>query len=872
MEALAIRHLTFTYPGRETPALQDINLTLSPGEFVVLSGLSGAGKTTLLRQLKPSLAPAGTQEGVISFGERALSALSLGEEAAGIGYVFQNPEQQLVTDKVWHELAFGLENLGMDPDKMALRVAEMASFFGLEDWMEAEIKDLSGGQKQLLNLAAVMAMEPAVLLLDEPTAQLDPLATTSFLEALGRVNRELGTTILLSTHCLEEVFPLAHRLVVMEKGRILAAGEPLAIAQELGTMQHPLMAALPTPVQVQAALAQEGLGKALPCPITVSEGKNYLTHLFQQEETCPSIKSIGERALDTEGPFAMELRGVAFRYSKEGKDVLCNGSLRVKKGEILALLGGNGTGKTTALALLAGIQKPYRGHVYLEGKDLWKKAKKAAFDGTLGWLPQQPQVLFVEKTVEGDLRRIAKGLRDEEGQPLSPDRKAQRLEEVVELLELGELLSAHPYDLSGGEQQRAALAQLLLREPSFLLLDEPTKGLDSAFQKKLGGILQQLQTKGITIVLVSHDMDFCCRYATRCGLLFQGRITQPLPPRQFFAQNSFYTTSASRMSRHVYDNTVTPQDIVDLTLMNFSRPLQGPSSGAPGETGPLPPEKAEQRGERPEDHSPQGVLPARKEVGSSPKAREGGLSQKALPQPGLSRKQLLLLDGGILLLMAAVVFGGLVVLRGKNHYLISLLLILLIQVPFFAHFEGRRPKARDVVVLAVLVAIGVIGRGLFFMLPSFSPVLAVAILAGVSLGPVEGFVTGALIAFMSNFFFGQGPWTPWQMFAMGFVGYLGGLLFYRLDNHGKWKAPAKGFLLVYGLASGFLYGFIVDIWTIFMVSASPTWAVVLSVYGAATLFNMVLAGSTFLFLLVMYGPMMERIQRLREKYGLYEGR
>ena len=245
MELYRVESLTFTYPGQFAPALRDVSLTLRAGEFVTLCGLSGSGKSTLLRQLKTALAPNGVRSGAVLFAGRLLSDVSPREQAERIGFVQQSPENQIVTDKVWHELAFGLESLGYDTPTIRRRVAEMAGFFGMESWFHRETASLSGGQKQLLNLAAVLTLQPDVLILDEPTAQLDPIAAADFLAALARVNRELGTTMLLSEQRLEEALPLSDRAVVLDGGAVLADGAPRAVGAQLRTAGHELFRAMP---------------------------------------------------------------------------------------------------------------------------------------------------------------------------------------------------------------------------------------------------------------------------------------------------------------------------------------------------------------------------------------------------------------------------------------------------------------------------------------------------------------------------------------------------------------------------------------------------------------------------------------------------
>ena len=226
MECFKVCDLSFAYPARESKALENINFTVNQGEFVLLCGKSGCGKTTLLRLLKSSLSPFGDISGNIYFGEKLLQDCDVKEQAAGIGFVMQNPDNQIVTDKVWHELSFGLESLGYKQNEIRTRVSEMASFFGIQNWFYKNVAELSGGQKQLLNLASVMVMEPSVLILDEPTSQLDPISASEFLKTLEKINRELGTTVILTEHRLEDAFPMADRVIVMDEGKIIADDKP----------------------------------------------------------------------------------------------------------------------------------------------------------------------------------------------------------------------------------------------------------------------------------------------------------------------------------------------------------------------------------------------------------------------------------------------------------------------------------------------------------------------------------------------------------------------------------------------------------------------------------------------------------------------
>lgn len=581
MAVFTVKDLTFTYPLKEEPALRDINITVNQGEFITICGKSGCGKSTLLRSLKTVLTPHGTVNGEIYFDGKPLPEVSLRDQAQKIGYVLQNPDHQIVTDKVWHELAFGLENLGYDTRTIRLRVAEMASFFGIQGWFMKNTSELSGGQKQLLNLASIMAMQPEVLLLDEPTSQLDPIAACDFLETVKKINREIGTTIIITEHRLEEVLPMSDRVVVLDKGGILLDDTPEKVGAELAKSKHDLFTAMPSPMQVYAALIKAGEETGISqdcrisdsnCPITVKNGREWLTRIFENQkiksnkiENPASISAEKKSSIRGNGNKPIiELKDVWFKYDRNDPDVVKGLSLKVDAGQLYCIVGGNGTGKTTALSLIGGIHKPYRGKAFLMGKEISKYKNNELFNGLLGVLPQNPQALFVEKTVELDLLEIL------DGKPLTQEEKAARITFMAETVEIQDLLQMHPYDLSGGEQQRAALAKVLLLEPRILLLDEPTKGIDNYFKSKLADIFKVLRDKGITIIMVSHDIEFCAKYGDICSMFFDGSIITTNTPNEFFSGNSFYTTAANRMSRHLFQNAVTTKDVINLCMSNLN--------------------------------------------------------------------------------------------------------------------------------------------------------------------------------------------------------------------------------------------------------------------------------------------------------------
>lgn len=510
--------------------------------MLVLCGASGCGKTTLLRQLKPVLTPHGKKEGDILFKGESLASLEMKDQATAIGYVLQSPENQIVTDKVWHELAFGLESLGEKQEVIRLRVAEMASFFGIEDWFHRSVHHLSGGQKQLLNLAAVMVMQPEVLILDEPTAQLDPIAAVEFLETVQKINRELGVTVLLSEHRLEEVIPMADRLVLMEKGEVnLNLSQELLRKNNFTKKQKDYVTTTAMRIYGEVRSSEQGMEYG---PVTVKEGRQWLDTIQRQvsadlgKKHSNSLKN-KENSLDNKEN-SLECQDLWFRYEKGGKDVLRSFNLSVKKGDFHCLLGGNGVGKSTFLLLAAKILEAYRG-----------KFKRK--DKRIALLPQNPKNLLVKKTLIEDLESM-----EIDGGPPS----SQQITSMLEFMGLSDLTKAHPYDLSGGEMQRAALAKILMISPDLLLLDEPTKGLDRPFKEALAKRLIALKDQGMTVLMVSHDIEFCARYSDTCSLIFDGQVVSTEPCYQFFAGNRFYTTAANRMARHVMPAAITEKDVI----------------------------------------------------------------------------------------------------------------------------------------------------------------------------------------------------------------------------------------------------------------------------------------------------------------------
>lgn len=802
-------------------------------------------------------------------------------QASKIGFVSQSPDNQIVTDKVWHELAFGLESLSYDTPTIRGRVAEMAAFFGIEDWFYKNVTELSGGQKQLLNLASVMTMQPEVLILDEPTAQLDPIAAGEFLSILGKINRELGTTVILTEHRLEEAFPLASAVAVMDNGSLLCVGSPKEVGKELKDKANKIFFGFPSPMRIWAAVKNN-----LDCPVTVAEGRAWLhdyskTNTLNNNTYKPQIKNSGETVI--------EANNLWFRYEKESEDVIKGLDLNIKKGEFFALMGGNGVGKTTTLKIISGNKKAYRGDLTVKGK--------------ISMLPQNPQTLFIEKTVRKDLFEV---FRDTD---TSKSRQEEMISYAVTLCNLGALLDRHPYDLSGGEQQRLALAKVLLTEPDILLLDEPTKGFDAEFKILFAGIIDNLLKNGVTVFMVSHDVEFCAKYTHRCALFFDGGIVTSGTPRNFFSGNSFYTTSANRMARDILKKAIIPEDIIiscggipeeDIAPKPVKAPLPSPKE----ETADWKPKKlplwrktigiisglaalvlfvyATNQTDLSQFVNANGITSLGSEqikiygvfiilllicaFATDLKSKPPTLLQTPKEKRKLS-KRTLLATALILICIPFTLYLGITYFGKNQYYFISFCVLLECMLPFFMVFEGRKPKARELVIIAVLCALGVAGRAAFFMLPQFKPVAALTIIAGIAFGGETGFLVGAMTMLTSNVLFSQGPWTPWQMFAMGIIGFIAGVLFRK-----GFIRRTKFSICIFGaLAVIIVYGGIMNPVSALLGSREAlNFGILITYYLTGFPMDLIHSSATFIFLWFGAEPLLEKLDRIKIKYGIIE--
>ncbi|MBQ0140389.1 MAG: ABC transporter ATP-binding protein [Kurthia sp.] len=536
MVLLQIKNVDFTlFTGEKL--IESIDLEVNAGDFHIIFGPSGSGKTTLLKVIQRGLATNGVISGEMILRGQSMDDLTAGQIVQSVAYVQQNPNEQIIFEDVIQELTFVLENLAFPSEEIELKIAEIVNFFGMQSWLHEKTSNLSGGQKQLLNLASVLIANPTLLLLDEPTSQLDPLAAKEFIDLLKRINDELGTTILIIEHRLELLFPLASHVTLMQKGSVSLSCERQAIFQNLSVHSQLLKQVLPPALLLAYDLRLEDR------PFTVREGIQMLQQLPLEDvvETKPITR-------DKKSVF-YEMKNCSFRYQRLAADIVKNVNLTLYKGTITTIFGNNGSGKTTLLKLMGGQKQAYKGTISIYGK---KIKKVNAMKQKIASLPQDPSVLFIEKTVEEDFKAYCKQQKIAE----------KTLLEIVDAFEIQPFMTRHPDDLSGGELQKVALAKLLLASPNILLLDEPTKGLDAFSKNKLAEMLLSLKKKGLSIVIVSHDLDFSAEIADGCTLFFDGRLLQVEEPHAFFNKTNFYTPTVTRLAKPFFKGVILYEELL----------------------------------------------------------------------------------------------------------------------------------------------------------------------------------------------------------------------------------------------------------------------------------------------------------------------
>jgi energy-coupling factor transporter ATP-binding protein EcfA2 len=535
---LEIQNIKYYYPGSTKSSLNSIDLKIREGEFLLVVGGSGSGKSSLARVID-GLIPefyGGRLDGKLFFQEEKLKGDDRQILNSHVGIVFQDPEKQLVMTSVEAEIAFGLENLGLNQQEMFRRVAEVMSFLNLTSLRDKFTANLSGGEKQKVALASVVAMQPRILVLDEPTSQLDPVAAGEFLDLVEFLNKELGYTVVLIEQRLERCFHLADRIVVMEQGEIICDGTPGDAARWQLAHQLPF---IPPVAKLFASVNSSVV------PLTVRDGRREL-HKYLPTV---SLQEIPERKVKltpvNEEHTVLAANNIWYSYPG-GREVVRGQSLCVKEGEFVVILGANGSGKTTLLKLLTGILKPDRGSVQLLGQDT-RNLSLTELGRKVGYLSQNPNDYLFQDTVEDELMFTLNNFQ-------LPDNGI--CEEILKKLNLYDLRQANPRDLSSGERQRVALASILVAGPRLLLLDEPTRGIDYRLKAELGGFLQGITASGGTVVMVTHDVEFAAENADRIVMIFDGMVACD-GPREVMGESIFYAPQMSRLFRGIARGVLT---------------------------------------------------------------------------------------------------------------------------------------------------------------------------------------------------------------------------------------------------------------------------------------------------------------------------
>ena len=782
MEKISFENYSFAYKNSSEAALKNINLNIKKGEFIIIAGKSGSGKSTLLKQLKPSLSDVGGRLGRI-IGDEAEDPGKLDRLC---GLVMQSPTDQFVSEYVWHEIAFGLESRGEDPETIRRKVAETASFLGVEDIFGRKVSELSDGQRQIVALASIAAMEPEVLLLDEATSRLDPFAQHNFMAAVSRLRDQFGITVVAATHHLDGYVAMCDRIVFMDRGRIVIDDRPEKAVDLLYGRKDMMFFSMPAQCVISRALEFENV--AMNIESCKSELNSFAKKNLPVKRDYPSTEPTGKRAV--------EVKDLSFSY--DGREVLRDLNLSVRKGEICAILGGNASGKTTLLNILSGLEKKYSGRVKVEK------------EYGIYYIPQDPRVLFSQNTVASEISGHSK-----------TDEKAR---DILSTCGLEDLATRHPYDLSGGEQQRLAIAKMLMEDSDIILMDEPTKGIDYINKVKLGEIIRDLKIKGKTVIIVSHDTEFCAEVSDTTALLFDGSILSKMGTRDFIKEAAFYTTGASRISRDVLDGAITDMEVIEA----FNWHVNGFS------------DQDDKRG-------------VEEKV---PNIESFSWKEKKVPY----EKNTFLLPIFAATLMVLAVFFEYLLVDDKRFLVIAMTFMAGSTGAIFLLFEKSRPEVGEVVMIAVMSAIAVAGRAAFFATANFKPVLAVVIIAGFSLGKRAGFITGALSMLISNFMFGQGSWTMFQMFAAGVIGFLAGCF---NKKSGRIKICLFG-----ALAAIIIYGGIVNPSYILTYQSEITLSMLIATYVVGLPLDITHAIATFVFLWIGFLPMKEKIERAKLKYNI----
>ncbi len=498
---IQLRSVTYTYPNRESPALDAVDLVVEAGEFVVVTGPSGSGKSTALRTIN-GLVPH-FSGGAIS-GEVLVNDLQVIQDgpqviSRHVGFVSQNPEAQTILEKVEPEIAFALENAAVPWLEMHERVEEAMARLGLTSLRSRAITTLSGGERQRVAIASALALRPKILVLDEPTSQLDPKSAAEVLHILRDLNRDLGLTIVLAEHRLERVLPYADTMAYFENGRVLAHD---TVRRTLAYISQP-------PPLVDLARRQNWD----PVPLTLDEAQK----LIPAQATRPAEQQNPDKGgpsspLDLADPI-LQTRGLTFSYTNHVL-ALDKVDLALHRGEVLAIMGQNGSGKSTLLRCIIGLLDPSAGDVLLNGESVLEH-DTVALARRIAYLPQYPDDLLYAETVHQELEITL-----DNHEIVSEE----RIEAALDDLGLAGLEEAYPRDLSTGQRQRVALGAITVSQPEILLLDEPTRGQDGQIKQQLVSIWKRWKDSGMGLIVVTHDVELAVQLADRVLILAEGKI------------------------------------------------------------------------------------------------------------------------------------------------------------------------------------------------------------------------------------------------------------------------------------------------------------------------------------------------------------
>jgi len=548
---IRIRELNFTYNGADKPALNNINLTIEDGQFVLLTGASGGGKSTLCRCFN-GLVPhfyGGKISGKAEVQGMDILETPPKELATKVGMVFQDPENQLVTTDVEREIAFGLENLGYPKNLIARRIEEALDTAGIAHLRFARNNELSGGEKQKVAIASVLALHPEILVLDEPTSELDPQSAEEVLRLLERLNDELGLTVILIEQRLDRVVHLVDRLLVMGGGKIIADGTPGEVMNGdiggLGIGLPPVIRLMRELKSHNAAL--NGL------PLTVKDARLRLQKVLR------GVKPVAFTDAGASLEPVLNIDKLWFAYGERA--VLRNINLDIERGGFIAVMGRNASGKTTLVKQLNGLLKPTKGKIRLDGVDT-RKSTAADLSRRVGYVFQNPNDHLFADTVEDEIAFSLRNRRADEAQI------ARAVEGMLEEFELGRYRKSYPRNLSGGEKQRVALASVLVGEPEVIVLDEPTRGMDYVLKKKLISFLDDYRRQGNTVIMVSHDVETIAECARRVVLLSEGRVVVEGNKRDVLAKALLFSPQINRLAQAlsgygVADTTLTVGEMLE---------------------------------------------------------------------------------------------------------------------------------------------------------------------------------------------------------------------------------------------------------------------------------------------------------------------